>query len=43
MILNIVERTAMETAGPCGKDGGVDKLVMTWGRSVDADALERIR
>ena len=43
MIVNIVERIATEVEGPFGNEGGVDKLVMTWGSNVNADALVRMR
>jgi len=43
MTLNNVARTAIEIAGPCGKDGGVDRLVMTSDKYVSADELVRIR
>jgi hypothetical protein len=43
IVLKIVERTAIETEGPLGKEGGVDKFVMTWGRRVDIAWLSRTR
>jgi hypothetical protein len=43
MVLKIVERTAADTEGPLGKEGGVDRLVMTWGRRVDIASLSSTR
>ena len=43
MMLKSVERIATEIDGPWGNEGGVERLVITWGRRVSADALVRIR